>query len=400
MTHPPDGADTPGRPLPPQLTMGLLDYVASTALDADYAVVAERRAAEAGDEDTLDHRPRGRRAGTVVVLLAFALLLSVAALQTARSESTREAGRQSLVDQVDERRDRLDVARSRVTDLRREVAALQRTQLSGSEQGRALRERLSVLGADVGARPVTGPGMVVTVDDAPGARSDRQRVLDGDLQRLVNGLWQAGAEAVSINGQRLTQLSAIRTAGEAIHVNFKPLRRPYDGLGHRQSRPDARAVHRNAGWGVVVESEVRLQREVRDEFEGGAHAARRAPGRPAARARPEDRAVIAVLGLVLGVVLGLLIQPDVPFWLEPYLPIAVVAALDAVFGGLRAFLDGIFDDKVFIVSFVSNVLIAGLIVYLGDQLGVGGQLSTGVVVVLGIRIFSNVAAIRRHLFHA
>lgn len=63
-------------------------------------------------------------------------------------------------------------------------------------------------------------------------------------------------------------------------------------------------------------------------------------------------------------------------------------------------LDGIFDDKVFVVSFVSNVLIAGLIVYLGDQLGVGGQLSTGVIVVLGIRIFSNVAAIRRHLFHA
>ena len=82
------------------------------------------------------------------------------------------------------------------------------------------------------------------------------------------------------------------------------------------------------------------------------------------------------------------------------LPIAVVAALDAVFGALRAFLDGIFDDKVFVVSFVSNVLIAALIVYLGDKLGVGGQLSTGVIVVLGIRIFSNVAAIRRHIFHA
>jgi small basic protein len=110
--------------------------------------------------------------------------------------------------------------------------------------------------------------------------------------------------------------------------------------------------------------------------------------------------VIAVLGLVAGVVVGLVLRPDVPFWLEPYLPIAVVAALDAVFGGLRAFLDGIFDDKVFVVSFVSNVVIAALIVYLGDQLGVGGQLSTGVIVVLGIRIFSNVAAIRRHLFHA
>ncbi len=110
--------------------------------------------------------------------------------------------------------------------------------------------------------------------------------------------------------------------------------------------------------------------------------------------------MIAVLGLLLGVVIGLVLQPTVPTWLDPYLPIAVVAALDAVFGALRAFLDGIFDDKVFVVSFVSNVLIAGLIVYLGDKLGVGGQLSTGVIVVLGIRIFSNVAAIRRHIFHA
>jgi small basic protein len=110
--------------------------------------------------------------------------------------------------------------------------------------------------------------------------------------------------------------------------------------------------------------------------------------------------VIAVIGLLLGVLAGLLLQPHVPIGLEPYLPIAVVAALDAVFGALRAYFDGIFDDKVFVVSFVSNVLIAALIVYLGDKLGVGGQLSTGVIVVLGIRIFSNVAAIRRHLFHA
>ncbi len=110
--------------------------------------------------------------------------------------------------------------------------------------------------------------------------------------------------------------------------------------------------------------------------------------------------MIAVLGLLLGIVAGLFLEPSVPEPFQPYLPIAVVAALDAVFGGLRAYLDGIFDDKVFVVSFVSNVFIAALIVYLGDQLGVGGQLSTGVIVVLGIRIFSNVAAIRRHVFHA
>ena len=110
--------------------------------------------------------------------------------------------------------------------------------------------------------------------------------------------------------------------------------------------------------------------------------------------------MIAIFGLVLGILAGPAPRASVPVSLQPYLPIAVVAALDAVFGGLRAYLDGIFDDKVFVVSFVSNVLIAALIVYLGDQLGVGGQLSTGVIVVLGIRIFSNVAAIRRHVFHA
>ena len=110
--------------------------------------------------------------------------------------------------------------------------------------------------------------------------------------------------------------------------------------------------------------------------------------------------MIPALALVAGVVLGLLLEPTVPAVLQPYLPIAVVAALDAVFGAVRAQLEGIFDERVFVVSFVSNVLVAALVVFLGDSLGVGGQLSTGVVVVLGIRIFSNAAAIRRRVFHA
>lgn len=110
--------------------------------------------------------------------------------------------------------------------------------------------------------------------------------------------------------------------------------------------------------------------------------------------------MIPAIGLAIGIVLGLVFQPSVPVYLQPYLPIAVVAALDALFGGFRAMLDGLFDDRVFVVSFLSNVVVAALIVFLGDQLGVGTQLSTGVVVVLGIRIFSNVAAMRRHLFKA
>ena len=87
--------------------------------------------------------------------------------------------------------------------------------------------------------------------------------------------------------------------------------------------------------------------------------------------------MIPALALAVGVVLGLIFEPVVPLWLQPYLPIAVVAALDAVFGGIRARLDGIFDAKVFVVSFVSNVLVAALIVFLGDKLGVGGRCRPG-----------------------
>ena len=111
-------------------------------------------------------------------------------------------------------------------------------------------------------------------------------------------------------------------------------------------------------------------------------------------------ALYGLAALVVGIVLGVVFSPQVPDVIQPYLPIAVVAALDAVFGGLRAYLDEIFDAKVFVVSFVFNVLVASLIVWLGDQLGVGTQLSTAIVVVLGIRIVGNAAALRRRLFGA
>ncbi|OZD77443.1 DUF1290 domain-containing protein [Rhodococcus sp. 05-339-2] len=111
-------------------------------------------------------------------------------------------------------------------------------------------------------------------------------------------------------------------------------------------------------------------------------------------------ALAAIAALVVGVVIGTVAGPQVPAVVAPYLPIAVVPAIDAVFGGVRAFLDGIFDAKVFVISFVFNVLVAALIVWLGDQLGVGTQLSTAIVVVLGIRIFGNAAALRRRLFGA
>jgi small basic protein len=110
--------------------------------------------------------------------------------------------------------------------------------------------------------------------------------------------------------------------------------------------------------------------------------------------------LIGIAARIAGIVLGLVFRLSVPDWVQPYLPIAVVAALDAVFGGLRAYLENLFDAKVFVISFVFNVLVAALLVYVGDQLGVGAQLSTAIIVVLGIRIFGNAAGLRRRLLGA
>lgn len=110
--------------------------------------------------------------------------------------------------------------------------------------------------------------------------------------------------------------------------------------------------------------------------------------------------MIALIALVLGALVGLFFQPTIPAGFAPYLPVAVVASLDAIFGGVRAQLDGTFSERVFLISFLSNVVLAVFLVFLGDQLAVGSELSTAVVVVLGVRIFQNLSGIRRHLFHA
>jgi small basic protein len=110
--------------------------------------------------------------------------------------------------------------------------------------------------------------------------------------------------------------------------------------------------------------------------------------------------MIPLVALLLGALVGLLVQPEVPGGLQPYLPVAVVAALDAVFGAVRARLEGSFSERIFLISFLTNVVMAVFLVYLGDQLGVGSELSTAVVVVFGVRIFANLAAVRRILFRA
>jgi small basic protein len=109
--------------------------------------------------------------------------------------------------------------------------------------------------------------------------------------------------------------------------------------------------------------------------------------------------MIVIVSLVVGVALGLFLRPTVPAAVAPYLPMAVMAALDSVFGGLRARLDGTFQERIFVVSLLANSILAAVLVFAGDRLGVN-DLSVAVVVVFGVRIFGNLAAIRRKLFHA
>ena len=85
--------------------------------------------------------------------------------------------------------------------------------------------------------------------------------------------------------------------------------------------------------------------------------------------------MIAVIGLIIGIVLGILLDPTVPAWLAPFLPVAVVAGLDALFGAGRAWLEGRFADRVFVTSFFWNVVVACLLVFLGSQLGVGSAMT-------------------------
>jgi len=106
--------------------------------------------------------------------------------------------------------------------------------------------------------------------------------------------------------------------------------------------------------------------------------------------------VAALLGLVIGAVVALLMRPSVPQELSRYVAMAVVAAIDASFGGIRSYLEHTFSDRNFIVAFLSNAALAMGLVWVGDQLGL--DLTTAIVVVFGIRIFQNLAAIRRRVF--
>lgn len=241
MSAQPPGPSTPAgspsstgaRPRRPDESMTLLTEMMHRPLDPSYAAEARRRAA-------LGLPPA--RVGTWRVGVASALvgLLLVVSAQTLRQPRDAVAAQKAdLVSQITSQQKGADALQSQDATLRAQIAALQADALQGEARA-DLTARLQAAQVSAGALAVTGPGVVLTIDDAPNAAGgaddgdprnqgdqDMGTVIARDLQLVVNGLWKAGAEAISVNGQRIGATSAIRFAGDAILVDYRPLARPY-----------------------------------------------------------------------------------------------------------------------------------------------------------------------------
>lgn len=225
---------TASPPARPDASMSLLNNVMDHSLDDGYAEASARRRADgsAGLPRTLKSK-LGLAAGLVVA----ALVVTLGAAEARISAPVVAKEREELIDRIDAETQAADTLESDVDELRSDVSERQRKALEqhGGDQG----QLVALL---AGATPVEGPGVKLIVDDAKntdqgggGPRestgfADTGRVRDRDMQRVVNGLWESGAEAIAINGQRLTALSAIRAAGDAILVDNRPLVPPYTVL--------------------------------------------------------------------------------------------------------------------------------------------------------------------------
>lgn len=258
--------------------MTLLTSMIERPLDPGYAAAAERR-----DRAGLPRATSLRSPRLLVAALLVGLLVGIAAVQLRGSETTKQRTKASLIERIEQQQEVVDARATEAGALRSEIAALDAETLREvSESLAADVERLALV---AGAVPVQGPAFVVTVDDAPttadepsgpdpreDSASTDGKVIARDLQILTNSLWEAGAEAVSINGQRLTTTASIRFAGEAILVDYRPLKRPYvlTAIGDPGSLP-ARFGDGNGGtylstlkssFGIRAETAVRKQATV------------------------------------------------------------------------------------------------------------------------------------------
>ncbi len=210
--------------------MSLINDLFQQPIDEGYAEAAARRAA-AGDDPPAGRRP-GRSVALMFGLLGLGLLLTVAAVKVQHDAGVASAERASLVAQIRETSERTSALEQRATELENDVLAIESEALRNLDVSDELRRTMAATQAVVGTTAVTGPGIVIEINDAdPGAVANQDcgpsNVLDYDLQQIINGLWAVGAEAVSINGERITPLTAIRSVDDVILVNIRPVGPPY-----------------------------------------------------------------------------------------------------------------------------------------------------------------------------
>ena len=213
--------------------MTLLTSMLERPLDPSYQAAADRRQA-AGEPPATS----SRTALVFVMMLLTGLLFAIGAQALRPKPTAAAAVRGELVSRIESLQTRSTQQESKVTTLSKQVRDLEdlALQQSGSED---LTTRIKQLEVGAAAVPLKGSGLTMTIDDAPAVDADANagsrpssgfqegRVTSGDLQIVVNGLWGAGAEAIAINGHRLSSTAAIRFAGQAIIVDFRPLARPY-----------------------------------------------------------------------------------------------------------------------------------------------------------------------------
>lgn len=104
--------------------------------------------------------------------------------------------------------------------------------------------------------------------------------------------------------------------------------------------------------------------------------------------------ILPIIGLIAGLLIGTFLPVSMPMEYAKYLSVALLASLDTVFGGLRAGLDGKFDNVVFMTGFFTNALLASGLVYIGERIGI--DLYYVALLAFGLRVFQNLAVIRHH----
>lgn len=211
----------------------LLDLVRDEALEPEYLAATHARssaaAAGAGTERAAGPR-RGSRTTVAVAVGVVGLLVTLGGVETSRNSDVAEASRAQVLERIEQTDESLGFAQERVAELHTTNAATERTLVDLGGTLAETRAQAADLRMRTGFTAVTGPGLRVTFENLPSADPATEWVRDSDLAALVNGLWAAGAEAVAVNGQRVTALSGIRNVGNTVEIGQVGIASPYTVL--------------------------------------------------------------------------------------------------------------------------------------------------------------------------